>query len=42
LITAGTITPLIDRFYTIDEIIAAHVYVGTGHKRGNVVLQMPK
>lgn len=42
LITAGTITPLIDRFYSIDEIVAAHDYVDTGHKRGNVVLQMPE
>jgi NADPH:quinone reductase-like Zn-dependent oxidoreductase len=33
---AGVVRPVIDRTYTLDEIVEAHRYAGGGHKRGNV------
>jgi NADPH:quinone reductase-like Zn-dependent oxidoreductase len=36
----GHITPVIDRVFTLDEIVEAHRYVDSGHKRGNVVLSV--
>ena len=38
LATKGEIRPVIDRRYPLDEIVEAHRYVDTGHKRGNVVI----
>lgn len=38
LAEAGTIRPVIDRRYRLDEIAAAHAYVETGHKAGDVVV----
>ena len=29
---------MIDRTYTLDEIVDAHRYVDKGHKRGNVAI----
>lgn len=38
LIEKNKIKPVLDRTYTIDEIIEAHRYVDKGHKRGNVAI----
>lgn len=38
LVEAGQITPITDRCYPFDQIVAAHRYVELGHKRGNVAI----
>jgi NADPH:quinone reductase-like Zn-dependent oxidoreductase len=38
LATKGEIRPVIDRTYALDDIVEAHRYVDTGHKRGNVAI----
>lgn len=41
LAAKGELRPVIDRTYPLDDIVEAHRYVDSGHKRGNVVITVP-
>lgn len=41
LAEAGTVRPVVDRVFGLDDIVAAHRYVDTGRKRGAVLLRIP-
>ena len=41
LIEAGVLTPVIDRRYSMEQIVEAHKYVDTEQKKGNVVVTIP-
>lgn len=41
LADSGVLKPVIDRRYGFSEIREAHSYVDQGHKKGNVVIEMP-
>ena len=38
LAESGAFRPVIDRRYTLEEIVEAHRYVDLGHKKGNVIV----
>ncbi len=38
LAAAGRVRPVLDRTFPLDDVVAAHAYVGAGHKHGTVVL----
>lgn len=40
LVEQGAYQPVIDRFYTLDQIVEAYRYVETGQKTGNVVVKV--
>ena len=41
LLASGAFKPVIDRHFSLDQIVQAYAYVEAGHKIGNVVIDMP-
>ncbi|MCJ7447163.1 MAG: NAD(P)-dependent alcohol dehydrogenase [Bacteroidales bacterium] len=42
LVETGHIKPVIDRTYSLEQIVEAHEYVGKGHKKGGVAITICK
>ncbi|GEN80423.1 NAD(P)-dependent alcohol dehydrogenase [Actinotalea fermentans] len=40
LVEEGRLRPVVDRTYPLDDVVAAHAYVDTWHKKGSVVLEI--
>jgi NADPH:quinone reductase-like Zn-dependent oxidoreductase len=40
LVESGSFRPVIDRTYSLDEMVEAHRYVDAGHKKGNVAVSV--